>query len=101
MQRDDLKEFDLPDEPGIYFFRDKRKILYIGKATSLKDRVRSYFAKDLSESRSPAIVQMVEKANNLTWQQTDSVLEALILEANEIKRHMPEFNVMSKDNKSF
>ncbi len=102
MQREDLKKFELPDEPGIYFFRGaKKEILYIGKAASLKDRVRSYFAKDLAESRSPAIVKMVEEAQSVTWQEAASVLEALILEANEIKKHMPPYNVASKDNKSF
>ncbi len=102
MQKEDLKQFELPDEPGIYFFRDKKKkILYIGKATTLKDRVRSYFSKDLAEARSPAIVKMIEESVVITWQQTDSVLEALILEANLIKQHMPPYNSASKDNKSF
>lgn len=101
MQRAELDQFNLPDEPGIYQFKKGRKILYVGKAASLRDRVRSYFAKDLAESRSPAIVQMVEEANAVTFQTTQSVLEALILEANLIKEHMPSYNTMSKDNKSF
>lgn len=101
MQRDDLAQFNLPDEPGVYFFKKGRKILYIGKATSLKDRVRSYFAKDLSETRGLHIQKMVEEADNLDWQEAGSVLEALILEANLIKRHQPPANAMSKDNKSF
>lgn len=101
MQREDLKQFNLPDEPGIYQFRKGRKILYIGKATSLRDRVRSYFAVDLSAARSPAIVEMVSQSNDIKWTQTDSVLEALILEANLIKKCAPQYNVASKDNKSF
>ncbi len=101
MLRADLDTFELPDESGVYTFKKGRKILYIGKAAVLKDRVRSYFAKDLVESRSPAIVKMVDEATTITWQTTDSVLEALILEANLIKRHMPPYNVQSKDNKSF
>ncbi len=102
MQKEDLKQFDIPDESGIYMFRDaKRKILYIGKAAVLRDRVRSYFSKDLGDSRSPAIVKMVDEAACVTWQATDSVLEALILEANLIKQHMPPYNVASRDNKSF
>src|SRR5687767_9944440 len=102
MQREDLKQFDLPDESGIYVFRGpKREILYIGKAAVLKDRVKSYFSKDLIESRSPAIVKMVAEAKSITWQATESVLEALILEANLIKQHQPPYNVASKDNKSF
>ncbi len=101
MQREDLDQFNLPDEPGIYQFKKGKKILYVGKAASLRDRTRSYFAKDLAESRAPAIVQMVAEADSISFVQTDSVLEALILEANLIKSEMPPYNVASKDNKSF
>ncbi|MCR4325936.1 MAG: GIY-YIG nuclease family protein, partial [Patescibacteria group bacterium] len=101
MQRDDLKKFKLPDTSGVYCFRKGRKILYIGKAASLRDRVRSYFASDLVRGRGEAIRGMVEKADRITWQETDSVLEALILEANLIKKHQPPYNVDEKDNKSF
>src|SRR4051812_20647198 len=62
MTRDDLKKFDLPDAPGIYMFKEGSEILYIGKATSLKDRVRSYFNPDVIETRGPLIVDMVFKA---------------------------------------
>lgn len=101
MLREELAKFKLPDEPGVYTFKKGRKILYIGKATSLRDRVRSYFALDLVSTRSEHIVKMVAQADKLVHQRTDSVLEALILEANLIKRHMPPFNAASKDNKSF
>ena len=102
MQRDDLTRFDLPDTPGIYRFLDaKGVVLYVGKATSLKDRVKSYFAKDLAETRSPAIQAMVEKAHSVTYEVTETVLEALILEANLIKELQPAYNVLEKDNKSF
>lgn len=102
MQRSDLARYDLPDSPGIYIFQDAdKKPLYVGKATSLRDRVRSYFAADLAQARSSAIVSMVDSAEHLDWQPTDSVLEALILEANLIKQYQPRFNVIDKDNKSF
>ena len=102
MIRDELNAYGMPDTPGVYVFRDaRRRILYIGKATSLRDRVRSYFATDLREARSSAIVKMVEEAKVITWEETDSVLEALILEANLIKKHQPPYNVREKDNKSF
>lgn len=101
MQRSDLETYDIPDTSGVYFFLEGRTILYIGKATSLRDRVRSYFAKDLTAARSSAIAAMVEGANGLRWQTTDSVLEALILEANLIKKHQPRFNTDEKDNKSY
>ncbi len=101
MLREDLAKFDLPESPGIYRFQKGRKILYVGKATSLRDRVRSYFAKDIADSRSSAIAAMVGEADTITWEKTDSVLEALILEANLIKKHEPPYNIDEKDNKSF
>lgn len=96
-----LKKSKLPDAPGVYFFKSGAKILYVGKATSLKDRVRSYFSSDLIQTRGPLIVKMVEEAKSVSFIQTDSVLEALILEANEIKKHQPIYNTKEKDNSSF
>jgi excinuclease ABC subunit C len=101
MIRQDLKKYSLPDSPGVYFFKKGRKLLYIGKAASLRDRVRSYFASDLAAGRGGRIVGMVAEAGSLSWQETGSVLEALILEANLIKRHQPPYNVDQKDNKSW
>lgn len=102
MKQSYLKEKNLPDKPGIYMFLDSHKeILYIGKATSLRDRVKSYFSKDLIETRGPLIVDMVFKAKDISHIETDSVLEALILEANLIKKHQPKYNTKEKDNKSF
>lgn len=102
MQREDVTKFNLPDKPGVYLFRDSSgKLLYIGKATSIKDRVRSYFAKDLTDTRGEGIVAMVHEAASIDFETTESVLEALILEANLIKRHQPTFNVLEKSNKSF
>jgi excinuclease ABC subunit C len=102
MTREHLAKARLPDTPGVYLFRGKgRKILYIGKAASLRDRVRSYFSKDLSEARSPAVAGMVAQAESVSYRKTDSVLEALILEANLIKQYQPPYNIEQKDNKSF
>ena len=102
MKKEDVKKIILPNTPGVYFFRNiRRQILYIGKATSLKDRVKSYFSKDIDKSRGPLIVQMLEEASTVTFEQTDSVLEALILEANLIKKYQPRYNSKEKDNKSF
>lgn len=92
----------IPDTPGVYFFLDKsKKVLYIGKATSLRDRTRSYFSPDLHEARGPIITAMVEKATSIDFRQTDSVLEALILEANLIKTYKPKANTDLKDDKSW
>ncbi len=96
-----LPKFKLPDSPGVYFFLKGNKLLYVGKATSLKDRVKSYFSRDLIATRGPLIVDMVFKATNIKFQKCDSVLEALILEANLIKKHQPYYNTKEKDDKSF
>src|SRR3989338_3218417 len=92
----------LPTSPGVYFFLGSRKkILYIGKAGSLRDRVKSYFSKDIALSRSPAIQKMVQDACDISFQKTDSVLEAVILEADLIKKFKPKYNTQEKDDKSF
>lgn len=96
------KKSKLPDAPGVYFFLGKnKKLLYIGKATSLRDRVRSYFAKDLLDTRGPLLVEMLDKATSIDFRQTDSVLEALLLEASLIRTHKPDYNTDLKDDKSF
>lgn len=92
----------LPDSPGVYLFLGKKKeILYVGKATSLKDRVRSYFSSSLAETRGIQMVQMVEKATRVDFRITGSVLEALLLEANLIREFKPPYNIRDKDDKSF
>lgn len=101
MNSQQLKKFKLPSNPGVYFFYKGKDILYIGKATSLRDRVKSYFGKDLIVTRGPAILDMIMQSTSIKWQETDSVLEALILEANLIKKYQPKYNTKEKDNKSF
>lgn len=92
----------LPKTPGVYqFLGEKGKILYIGKATSLRDRVRSYFDGNLPETRGAHIANMVERAKRVVTHSTDSVLEALLLEAELIKTHHPPFNTKEKDDKSW
>lgn len=96
-----IKKYRLPDRPGVYFFKRGREILYIGKATSLRDRVRSYFNGDISATRGPKIEAMIAAATALIWQPTDSVLEALLLETALIKKHQPKYNSREKDDKSY
>lgn len=92
----------IPDGPGVYFFLGPRKkVLYIGKAASLRDRVRSYFVEDIAEVRSPLVAQIIAKTKSIDWRTTDSVLEALILEANLIKHYKPKGNTDQKDDKSW
>jgi len=75
--------------------------LYIGRATTLRDRVRSYFSHDLSETRGPKIVKMINDAKSIDFRKTDSVLEAVLLEADLIKKFKPPYNTDDKDDKSF
>ena len=101
MNAKDLTKFNLPDGPGVYYFKKGRNILYVGKATSLKDRVKSYFAKDILLTRGPKIEKMLLEADKVEFKETDSVLEALMLEAAEIKRLQPPANSRDKDDKSY
>ena len=102
MTQEQLKNLDLPDAPGVYFFRNSNNdILYIGRATSLRDRVRSYFSDDLIATRGPLLVDMVTQATTITFEETGSVLEAIILESNLIRQHQPYYNTKEKDNKSY
>jgi excinuclease ABC subunit C len=87
-----------PDSPGVYRFLDPQgDILYIGRATSLRKRVSNYFTNRIDAR----IREMVSLAKDVRYEQTDTVLEAIILEANLIKKHWPKYNVRDKDNRSF
>lgn len=101
MQKQHLSKFNIPKEPGVYFFKKGKEILYIGKATSLRDRVRSYFADDVIHTRGSRIVDMVSLSDSVEFETTDTVLEALIKEANLIKKYLPKYNIKEKDNKSY
>ena len=105
MQREDLAKYDLPDCPGVYLFTlgkgRSKKILYVGKATSLRDRTRSYFDIDLIATRGPRIVDMVTQSDGLMHETTPTVLEALVREAALIREHRPRANVEGKDDKTF
>jgi len=86
---------DLPRQPGVYHFVADR-VLYVGKAVDLRDRVRSY-----ADPRSARIRAMVERATEIDFSVTDTETQALLLEANLIKRHQPPYNVRLKDDKSY
>src|SRR3989344_5430466 len=101
MERTKLKKSDLPDCPGVYLFKQGRKVLYVGKATSLRDRVRSYFDDDLIATRGQRIVDMVTKATTVAHETTPTVLEALVREAALIKKYLPKANVEGKDDSTF
>jgi len=93
-----LKINNLPKKPGIYFFKDKGgEVIYIGKAQSLKDRVKSYFL-PTSDSKIKKILSETEEIDFIL---TDSAKEAAFLENNFIRQHQPKFNLRLKDDKSF
>lgn len=90
----------LPEHPGVYLFRDASgELLYVGKAASLADRVRSYFQRGADHS--PKTTLLVGQIADLETIVTRSELEALILESNLIKRHRPRFNVVLRDDKQY
>lgn len=88
---------ELPKQPGVYqFLGESDRVLYVGKAVDIRDRVRSY-----TDPRSERIRQMVERAVDIEIAVTDTESQALLLEANLIKRHRPRYNVRLKDDKSY
>ena len=88
----------LPREPGVYYYQDTNdQTLYVGKATSLRDRVGSYWVRPLDAR----LTEMLPKITKIQYQTTDTALEALILEANEIQRLNPPVNIRGKDSKTF
>lgn len=101
MTIDQFKTIELPDAPGVYFFKKGKDILYIGKATSLADRVKSYFSSDLIKTRGLLLVDMVTKADSIIYEETGSVLEALLRETELIKEYQPVYNSKEKDDKSY
>ncbi|KKW30059.1 MAG: UvrABC system protein C [Candidatus Uhrbacteria bacterium GW2011_GWD2_52_7] len=89
---------ELPDAPGVYFYYNAAgKLLYVGKATSLKKRVGSYFVK----AHDARIADLVRNIARIDYIQVPTVIEALVLEANQIKKHQPPYNIMQRDDKSF
>ena len=90
----------LPAKPGVYLMHDKKDaIIYVGKAISLKNRVRQYFQS--SRRVTPKIQQMISHIDHFEYIITDSEVEALVLENNLIKEHLPKYNTMLKDDKTY
>ena len=90
----------LPAKPGVYLMHDEKDaIIYVGKAVSLKNRVRQYFQS--SRNKGVKIEQMVTHIARFEYIVTDSELEALVLECNLIKEHRPKYNTMLMDDKTY
>jgi len=93
---------DLPKTPGVYIFKDNLgEILYIGKAISLRDRVRSYLSLKLGVERGLQFMEMVKKVKKVEIKETNFEVEALLLEAKLIRQHKPFYNIRLRDDKSF
>ena len=102
MKKEDVDFNAVPNTPGVYLFHGSGKeVLYVGRATDLQNRIRSYFSDRLLSDRGPRLTEVVEKAERIETIETDTVLDAYIAEANLIKKHQPVGNVADKDNKSF
>ena len=92
---------NLPDRPGVYLMKDARgNVIYVGKAQSLRSRVRSYWQKD-SPTELHRIKSVIDRVVDVDYTITDSISEALLLEGNLIKRFQPAFNIRLKDDKSY
>jgi excinuclease ABC subunit C len=90
---------ELPKSPGVYFHKDKSgEIIYVGKAAVLRNRVRQYFQK--SRARDPKTEALVAEIADTDWMVVDSEIEALFLEAEMIRRYMPRYNILLRDDKS-
>ena len=100
MDNNHIQLKSVPTLPGVYQFKNKdNKIIYIGKAKNLKNRVRSYFQNQ--ENKSSKINSMLKNAFDLEWIVVENEVEALLTEANLIKKHRPKYNVLMKDDKSY
>lgn len=90
---------ELPSKPGVYFYKDKTgEIIYVGKAASLRNRVRQYFQK--SRYRDPKTDALVAEIADMHWVTVETELDALFVEAEFVRRQMPRFNILLRDDKS-
>lgn len=97
---DSTKVANFPEKPGVYIMKDKkRKVIYVGKAVSLRNRVRSYFQSPRNQPLK--VSKMVSKIDDIEYIVTDNEVEALILECNLIKYHRPKYNILLRDDKQY
>ena len=100
MNLENIKKLNIPPSPGCYLFKDENKrIIYVGKAANLKSRVSSYWHK--SAAHTAAKRAMMKEIKKIEWIEVDSEIEALLLEANLIKKHHPPYNVVMRDDKRY
>ncbi|MCX6796012.1 MAG: excinuclease ABC subunit UvrC [Candidatus Falkowbacteria bacterium] len=110
MELEDVKQLNIPKNPGCYLYLDQGgKIIYVGKAANLASRVLSYWSRhnaigrdgQTSTGLTPAKELMLTKIKKIEWRETDSEIEALLLEANLIKKYQPDFNIIQRDDKRY
>ncbi len=90
---------ELPKDPGVYFHKDKTgEIIYIGKAANLRNRVRQYF--QVSRYRDPKTDALVAEITDVEWITVESEIDALFLEAEQVRRYLPRYNILLRDDKS-
>ncbi len=95
-----IEQYEIPDSPGVYIFRNlKNRVIYVGKAINLKNRVKSYFQR--FEALAPKTQALVEKIEKFEFIKVENEIEALLLEADLIKRYKPPYNISLKDDKFY
>lgn len=100
MNKQDITKLKIPSSPGSYQFKNKQgEVIYVGKAANLKSRVRSYWLK--SANHTPAKKKMLREITQIEWIETETEIEAFLLEANLIKKYQPVYNVDLRDDKRF
>lgn len=100
MTLEDVKKLEIPQNPGCYqYFNKEGKLIYIGKAVNLRSRVSSYWR--AGTNHTPMKAKMVKEIYKIKWIEVDSEIEALLLEANLVKKHQPHYNIMLRDDKRF
>lgn len=94
----DIKKVDIPENPGVYLMKKNDKIIYVGKAKNLKNRVLSYFNREHESEKTKELVKNIEDIEFIIC---NSELDALVLENNLIKKHTPKYNILLKDEKTY
>ena len=94
----DIKKIEIPENPGVYLMKKQGKVIYVGKAKNLKNRVSSYFNREHESEKTKELVKNIE---NIEFIICNSEVDALILENNLIKKYMPKYNILLKDEKTY
>ncbi len=94
----DIKKIDIPENPGVYLMKKNEKVIYVGKAKNLKNRVSSYFNREHESEKTKELVKNIEDIEFIIC---NSELDALILENNLIKKYTPKYNILLKDEKTY